>query len=316
MATFDHHPRILVTGATGKTGRAGVAQLLEKGYPVRAIVRSREARSKRLMVNSKMSNWQKRLYSRYGAWAIVTGASSGIGKEMAVRLAEARLNLVLVARSLDVLEQMATDLGDRYGIDTRVVLLDLSVETGVDALATITQDLDVGLLVAAAGFGTSGLFLDTQLDQEMNMLNVNCRSLLALCWYFGRRFSKQGRGGMVLMSSIVGFQGMPFAAHYAATKAYVQTLAEALSVELAPMGVDVIASAPGPTNSGFADRAGMKMGQALHPREVAQRTLNALGRKSTVLPGLLSKLLVYALVPLPRWARVRIMGGVMKSMTH
>jgi hypothetical protein len=114
--------------------------------------------------------------------AVVTGASSGIGKEMALRLAEARLNLVLVARSQDFLEQMATDLGDRYGIDTRVVRLDLAVETGVDTLAAITQDLDVGLLVAAAGFGTSGLFLDAQLDQEIEMLNVNCRSLLALSW--------------------------------------------------------------------------------------------------------------------------------------
>jgi hypothetical protein len=268
------------------------------------------------MVSIQMKNWQKRLYSRYGAWAIVTGASSGIGKEMALQLAEARLNLVLVARSQDLLEQMATDLGDRYGIDTRVVRLDLAAETGVDILATITQDLDVGLLVAAAGFGTSGLFVDAQLDQEIDMLNVNCRSLLALSWYFGQRFAKRGRGGMVLMSSIVGFQGMPFAAHYAATKAYVQTLAEALYLELAPMGVDVIASAPGPTNSGFAERAGMKMGKALNPGEVAQATLNALGQKPLVLPGLLTKLLVYSLLPLPRWARVRIMGSVMKSMTH
>jgi uncharacterized protein len=268
------------------------------------------------MVNSNMSDWQKRLYSRYGSWAVVTGASSGIGKEMALRLAEARLNLVLVARSQDFLEQMATDLTDRYGIDTRVIRLNLAEETGVDTLATITQDLDVGLLVAAAGFGTSGLFLDAQLDQEIDMLNVNCRSLLGLSWYFGQRFAKRGHGGMVLMSSIVGFQGMPFAAHYAATKAYVQTLAEALYVELAPMSVDVIASAPGPTNSGFAERAGMKMGQVLNPREVTQATLNALGRTPTVLPGLLSKLLVYSLVPLPRWARVRIMGSVMKSMTH
>jgi len=268
------------------------------------------------MVNSKMSDWQQRLYSRYGAWAVVTGASSGIGKEMALRLAEARLNLVLVARSQDLLEQMATDLGDRYGIDVRVVHLDLAVETGMDTLANITQDLDVGLLVASAGFGTSGLFLDAQLDEEMDMLNVNCRSLLALSWYFGQRFAKQGRGGIVLMSSIVGFQGLPFAAHYAATKAYVQTLAEGLAVELAPMGVDVIASAPGPTNSGFGARAGMKMGKVLHPGKVAQVTLNALGRKSFVLPGLLTKVLVYSLVPLPRWARVRIMGSVMKSMTH
>ncbi|AFY72504.1 short-chain dehydrogenase of unknown substrate specificity [Synechococcus sp. PCC 7502] len=263
-----------------------------------------------------MNNWQKRLYSRYGSWAVVTGASSGIGKEMALRLAEARLNLVLVARSQNVLEQMATDLSKQYGIDTRVVRLDLAVETGVDTLATITQDLDVGLLVASAGFGTSGSFLNSQLEQEMEMLNVNCRAILALSWYFGRRFANQGRGGLVLMSSIVGLQGMPFAAHYAATKAYVQTLAEALYVELAPTGVDVIASAPGPTNSGFADRARMQMGKVLHPKEVAQGTLNALGRKSFVLPGLLTKLLTYSLTPLPRWARVQIMGSVMKSMTH
>jgi short-subunit dehydrogenase len=108
---------------------------------------------------------------------------------------------------------------------------------------------------------------------------------------------------------------MPFAAHYAATKAYVQTLAEALYVELAPQGVDVIAATPGPTNSGFSDRAGMKIGKALSAGEVAQGTLNALGRKPTMLPGFLSKLLVYSLVPLPRWVRVRIMGSVMKSMT-
>lgn len=259
--------------------------------------------------------WQRRLYTRYGPWAIVTGASSGIGREMALKLAEAGLNLVLCARSQATLEQMATDLTDKYGIKVQVVRLDLALATGVETLEAATRDLDIGLLVAAAGFGTSGLFLNSQLEQEIEMLHVNCRSLLELSWYFGQRFARRGRGGMVLMSSIVGFQGMPFAAHYAATKAYVQTLAEALSVELAPSGVDVVASAPGPTNSGFATRAGMQMGMALNPEAVAQPTLNALGRRTTVLPGLLSKLLVYSLVPLPRSLRVRIMGVVMHSMT-
>lgn len=86
-------------------------------------------------------------------------------------------------------------------------------------------------------------------------------------------------------------------------------------MELAPVGVDVLASAPGPTNSGFAARAGMRMGLALKPEDLAQPILLALGRRSTVLPGTLSKLLVYSLVLLPRWARVRIMGGVMRGMT-
>lgn len=261
------------------------------------------------------SRRQQRLCTRYGPWAVVTGASSGIGREIALRLAESGLNLVLVARSKAALEQLAADLTARHAIEARVVDLDLARETGVETLGAATRDLDVGLLVAAAGFGTSGPFLESRLDQELEMLNVNCRSLVALSWHFGRRFAGRGRGGMVLMSSIVGFQGMPNAAHYAATKAYVQALAEALYVELSPLGVDVLASAPGPTNSGFAARAGMRMGMALNPSDVAQSTLDALGRKSTVLPGFLSKLLTYALVPLPRWGRVRIMGRVMRGMT-
>lgn len=210
---------------------------------------------------------------------------------------------------------MAKDLSDRYGIEVRLIIQDLAVEGNLEILTVQTQDLEVGLLVAAAGFGTSGTFLNSQLEQEMEMLNVNCRSLLGLTWQFSQRFAQQRRGGIVLMSSIVGFQGAPFAAHYAATKAYVQSLAEALSVELAPIGVDVIASAPGPTNSGFGDRAGMKMGKALSAAEVAEETLKALGRKSTVLPGFLSKLITYSLSPLPRWVQVRIMGSVMNSMT-
>ncbi|MEE3719439.1 SDR family oxidoreductase [Tumidithrix elongata RA019] len=267
------------------------------------------------MSNIKLGSWQRRLRERYGSWAVVTGASSGIGRAIAFRLAEAGLNLVLVARSQAALEEMAEDLTAQHGIDVEVVRLDLALESAVETLAATTRDLDIGLLVAAAGFGTSGQFLHSRLEQEMEMLNVNCRSLLGLSWHFGRRFAKRGRGGIVLMSSIVGFQGMPFAAHYAATKAYVQTLAEALNVELAPLGVDAIASAPGPTNSSFAHRAGMQMGKALSPDEVAEATLKALGRQSTVLPGFLSKLLVYSLALLPRWARVRIMGSVMHGMT-
>ncbi|MBD2100931.1 SDR family oxidoreductase, partial [Leptolyngbya sp. FACHB-261] len=241
-----------------------------------------------------MESLQNRLKTRYGSWAVVTGASSGIGREMAVRLAEAGLNLVLVARSQAVLEQMAKDLRNRYGTEVRLVVRDLAVEMNVGTLVAQTDDLDVGLLVAAAGFGTSGAFLNSRLEQEVEMLNVNCRALLGLTWHFSQRFAQQQRGGIVLMSSLVGFQGMPFAANYAATKAYVQTLAEALYVELAPKGVDVIASAPGPTNSGFGDRAGMKMGKVLSAGEVAQGTLKALGRKPTVLPGFLSKLLTYS----------------------
>lgn len=252
---------------------------------------------------------------KYGPWAVVTGASSGIGREIALCLAEAGLNLVLVARSRDVLEHIASDVTARYGIEARVIDLDLVGEKAIEEIETATSNLDVGLLVAAAGFGTSGPFLNAILEQEIEMLHVNCQVLLALSLHFGQRLAKRGRGGMILMSSIVGFQGVPNAAHYAATKAYVQSLAESLHVELSPLGVDVLASAPGPVNSGFAARADMKMGAVLKPVDVARPTLDALGRKSTVLPGLLSKLILFSLAPLPRWIRVQIMGKVMGSMT-
>jgi short-subunit dehydrogenase len=269
-------------------------------------------------VNPKMTTLNRRrerFYVRYGPWAVVTGASSGIGRAMAVLLADKGLNLVLVARTRGVLEELAADLMARHGIEVRVLSVDLTLETAVERVQEATRDLDVGLLVAAAGFGTSGSFLESSADREIEMLSVNCRAVLLASLHFGRRFARRGRGGMILMSSIVGFQGMPHAAHYAATKAYVQALAEALHIELAPLGVDVLAAAPGPTRSNFAARAGMRMGAALKPEDIARPILNALGRRPTTLPGFLSKLLVYSLVPLPRWARVRIMGMVMRGMT-
>jgi uncharacterized protein len=257
---------------------------------------------------------QLRFRERYGPWAVVTGASSGIGREIAVRLAESGLNLILVARNREALDDVASGVTTRFGVETQVVIVDLAHETGIEALTVASVGRDVGLLVASAGFGTSGRFLDSELDAELDMLAVNCRSLVALSWHFGRGFAARGRGGLILMSSIVGFQGMPYAAHYAATKAYVQTLAEGLAVELARNGVDVLAAAPGPTHSGFATRAGMKMGAASRSADVAGPILAALGRRSTVLPGFLARLLTYSLVPLPRWARVRIMGRVMYGM--
>lgn len=258
---------------------------------------------------------QKRFFTRYGPWAVVTGASSGIGCAIAQRLASAGLNVVLVARNQNRLEDLAAMLKTRYRIDAKVLSLDLSQVSADRQLAVATQDLDIGLLVAAAGFGTSGPFLDATLEQEWEMLSVNCRALMAATHHFSRRFAQRGSGGLILLSSIVGFQGTPFSAHYAATKAYVQSLAEALHVELKGKGVDVLAAAPGPTQSGFADRAGMQMGATLKPNDIAQPILNALGRRSLLFPGLLSKLLIYSLSPLPTWVRARIMGKVMGSMT-
>ena len=258
---------------------------------------------------------QIRLRERYGPWAVITGASDGIGREFAGRLAQAGLNLVLAARRKGILEDVANRLARDHGVQVETVTVDLATSSGVDELVARTRERDVGLLIASAGFGTSGPFVDARLNEELGMIDVNCRAVAALSHAFGRRFVDRKRGGILLMSSLVAFQGVPRAANYAATKAYVQSFAEALRLELKPLGVDVIASAPGPIRSGFATRASMTMGLAQTPRDVAGATLAALGRRGIVRPGWLSKFLEASLMFLPRSGRVRTMGIVMAGMT-
>ena len=265
--------------------------------------------------NHVVSNEGRRFRRRYGPWAVVTGASDGIGREFAERLAARGLSLVLVARREKILVALEAELAAKYDVETAVVAADLATPAGVAELVARSEGLDVGLLVAAAGSGSSGRFVDADLASELDMIDVNCRAVAALSHHFGGRFAAQKRGGLVLMSSLVAFQGVPRAANYAATKAYVQSLAEALRLEMASVGVDVVASAPGPVRSGFAKRADMVMGLAATPHTVAEQTLRALGRTGTVRPGWLSKLLEWSLSFLPRWGRVRMMGVVMRGMT-
>ena len=253
---------------------------------------------------------------RYGPWAVVTGASDGIGREFARELASRGLNLALVARRREALSLLRDELVARHGVSCEVLPIDLSHREGRAALARLTEGLDVGLLVAAAGFGTSGDFVDAPLEIEQDLLAVNCAAVLDLSWHFARRFAARGRGGLVLLSSIVAFQGVARSANYAATKAWVQTFAEGLRMELAGLGVDVVAVAPGPVASGFGARALMDLSGAMPASRVAGESLDSLGRRFLVRPGGLSKGLGWSLASLPRWARVRVMSGIMRSMTR
>lgn len=258
---------------------------------------------------------KNRLKKTYGEWALITGASSGIGLELAECLADAGFNLIVNSRSSVSLQELKSKLESKYGIEVRVIACDVSEQESIDSIIRSTQGLHIGLLILSAGFGTSGLFHQSSLHSEINMLRVNCEALLALTHYYSQQFVLQKRGGIILLSSMVAFQGVPYSANYAATKAYVQSLAEALNVELKPYGVDVLAAAPGPVASGFARRSNMKMSMSLKPSQVAVPILEALGRRTTVLPGFLTKLLVYALRTVPRWGKIKIMAKVMGGMT-
>jgi len=255
------------------------------------------------------------LKQRFGPTALITGASDGIGRACAVQLAEHGFDLILVARRESVLQELALDLGTRFGVDVHIMALDLSDPAAVPDLLRQTETTQVGLVVAAAGFGSIGHFLKQDVASEINMVDVNCRSVVELSYGFGRRLAAQGRGGIVLFGSLVGFNGAPLSATYAATKGFVQSFAEGIAEEMRPDGIDVLSVAPGPVGTGFAARAGMQMGQAATPEMVARTALAALGRRTTVRPGFLAKFLGWSLALLPRWGRVRIMGVIMKGMT-
>ena len=265
-------------------------------------------------MHGKDATIRQKFQSRYGEWAVITGASSGIGRALALRVAQYGLNTLLVARNATALKELQSEIEQNYQVKSAVLPLDLASDPTEELIARV-QDKKVGLLIASAGFGTSGYFTESSIHEEVNMLEVNCRALLELTHYFARHFSKQQRGGIILLSSMVGFQGVPYTAHYAATKAYVQSLAEGLYHELKEQKVAILAAAPGPVATGFASRANMVMDGAMDPAHISEEILKALGRKMTVLPGLLTKVLVYSLRTVPRWGKIRIMQLVMSGMT-
>ncbi len=264
------------------------------------------------MTNKKSKD--SALKRRFGPTALITGASDGIGRAFAVQLAEQGFDLILVARRDTLLQELALDLGTRFGVDVRVLAMDLSDPSAVSHLLSLTENTPVGLVVAAAGFGSIGPFLSQDMASEINMVDLNCRSVVELSYGFGHRMAAQKRGGIVLFGSLLGFNGAPLSATYAATKGFVQSFAEGIAAELRPGGVNVLSVAPGPVGTGFAARAGMQMGQAATPDVVARRALAALGRRTTVRPGFLAKFLGWSLAMLPRWGRVQVMGVIMKGM--
>jgi uncharacterized protein len=251
---------------------------------------------------------------RYGPAALVTGASDGIGRASAEALAAMGFDLILVARRRDVLADLAGRLARQHGIGVRVVAVDLGTTGAAARIAEASTGTDIGLIVAAAGYGLAGPFLDNALADELDMINVNCRAVADIVHMFAPPMVARRTGGIILFSSIVAFQGVPGQANYAATKAWVQVFAEGLRRELGPAGVDVLSVAPGPVATGFAARAGLNMGAAESPEVVARTGLKALGRTGTVRPGALAKLLEAGLGLLPRSGRTRILEQVMAGM--
>ena len=257
---------------------------------------------------------------RYGPWALIAGASEGLGAEFAAQLARNKLNLVLVARRKDMLEMLASKLVQDYAIEVRTIELDLARNDADSIIAEQTGDLDIGLLVYNAAVSLIGPFLGQTIQDHQNEVQVNCRTSMTLAYVFGQRMMKRGRGGIVLMSSLSSAQGSALVANYAATKAYNRILAEGLWEELRTQGVDVLACSAGPISTpnymaSLPVASKRSAGMALSTYTVVAETLAGLGRGPFVIPGRQYRLANFVMQHLlPTRFVIKLMGRVMRNM--
>jgi short-subunit dehydrogenase len=220
---------------------------------------------------------------RYGEWALVTGASAGIGREFAVALAAEGFSCVLAARRRDRLEALSAELEARHGVETRAVAVDLASADGPERLVDAVSDLEIGVLVNNAGFGYAGSFAlqDTERLREMVMLNCVAPTVLTSRLLAGMR--ARGHGAVIMVGSVAGSQPLPLHAVYSATKAFDNLLGEALWGEMRGTGIDVLSLLPGSTASEFHDVAGELPHAGQPADEVVAVALGALGRQPSVM---------------------------------
>jgi len=238
---------------------------------------------------------------RFGPWALVTGASSGIGKEFAQQIAASGINIVLVARREDLLKEVGVEFSKRYGVEHRVVVLDVSREDFIRQLASATDDLDIGLVVSNAGTGNPGEFL--KLDRQLleKTLRLNTMSHLDIAHYFGGKLADRRRGGLILVGAMGAENGIPCMANDGGAKAYVHSLGEALHYEFKPLGVYVTVLAAGVTNTAVLEKFALDpKTMPMKPMSVEQCVSEGLSglvkNRSRIVPGRLNRIL-NALVP-------------------
>lgn len=250
---------------------------------------------------------------------LITGASSGIGEVFARKLAARGQNVLLVARSEDKLITLCNELGRSNSVRAQYVALDLSKPDSAARLfeEAKKRDLSVDMLVNNAGFGSMGEFSQLDLARELNMIDLNIKSLVELTHRFLAPMLERKQGAIINVASTAGFQPVPFMGTYAATKAFVLSFSEALWEENRPHGIQIMALCPGVTDTNFFEAArGQKPPARVSqtPEDVVDTALRGLKRgKSHVISGWTNFLMVESERVAPRSLVVRLAGRMMRS---
>jgi len=248
------------------------------------------------------------------SYAIVTGASKGIGKEVSILLRKRGYKLILVARSATELQQLAEELRE----DTLYYAIDLSEPGAAKKVAEFCKELPVSILINNAGYGLWGNFDAGDLQHQLNMLQLNINAVIELTYYLLPQLEKQP-SYILNISSTAAYQAVPTLAVYAATKSFVLSFSRALRIELKD-AVSVSCLCPGPTNTGFAHRAGMDALADLaekfnmQPYEVAKIGLEGMfNKKAEIVPGFLNKLSAFGARHVNKALIERITAGLYKK---
>ncbi len=250
----------------------------------------------------------------FGPWAIVTGASSGMGKEFARQLAASGLHLILVARRLTTLEEVGRSLATEFGVQYRAVGLDLTTDDFLEQMEEATHDLDIGLVISNAGVLLTGDFLTMDHQAWQQSLRLNVKAHLDVTHHFGPHLAQRRRGGLLLVASTGGLQGIPFNAEYAAAKAYVLSLGEALHVEFQKVGVHVTVLLPGATDTPMLAASGIDPAdlpgimKPMSPQQCVAEGLAALSaNRATHIAGRLNRIMAASM---PRSLATRVYGSM------
>jgi uncharacterized protein len=255
------------------------------------------------------------------SWVLITGASSGFGEEFARQYAEQGYAPVLVARRLDRLQAIAEEIGEQHRVEVVVEQVDVSHVAAVVQLHQRLRERDIAIdiLINNAGHGLQGPFLGAQLDAALAMVQLDVASLTAVTHVFAQDMRTRGRGKILLVASLLAYQGVQNFAVYSAAKAYVLRLGEALHRELKRDGITVTTLCPGMSDTGFANAAQQKITPALKllmmkPAPVVRAGIRALhaGRISVV-PGLANKASVIFMWVTPRWLHQAVFSRVMNA---
>ena len=248
---------------------------------------------------------------RYSQWAVIAGASEGIGASLADQLAALGMDLVLIARNGPLLDDVAARAREEHGVQTRAVVQDLTDPDVGAKIADATDGLDVGLLIYNAGASVRTTpFLDNEIEYSLKQVALDCTAPITLAHHFGEAMVERGRGGIVLVASLACLAGSATLAMYSAVKAFQHNFAEGLWAELRPHGVDVCCTPLGMTYTPAFQRMGFEYDPASHmlPEDVAREIIANIGNGPVHVVGENNRAAASAVWTIDRRALVEMMS--------